>query len=212
MSWPSPLQRCPRPLQPLSQVVAPDHLHHCYSECLALMPHCYFVNDYKAAHPDVLDRTALPKRSDVGLPDGDDVIVYSCSNQLYKYDPETFATWCRVLRRVPGSVLWLLRFPPYGEANIRAQAARHGVDDARIIFTDVAQKEEHIRRSGLADVFLDTPLCNAHTTGCDVLWSGCPMVRTLPPSAAASTPPAAAPGLGRPALQRLGVPWAPRRR
>jgi predicted O-linked N-acetylglucosamine transferase (SPINDLY family) len=28
-------------------------------------------------------------------------------------------------------------------------------------------------------VFLDTPLCNAHTTGCDVLWGGCPMV-TLP--------------------------------
>ena len=37
----------------------------------------------------------------------------------------------------------------------------------------------HIRRSGIADVFLDTPLCNAHTTGCDVLWGGCPMV-TLP--------------------------------
>ena len=35
--------------------------------------------------------------------------------QLYKYDPETFATWCNILRRVPDSVLWLLRFPPYGE-------------------------------------------------------------------------------------------------
>jgi hypothetical protein len=34
-------------------------------------------------------------------------------------------------------------------------------------------------RSGVADVFLDTPWCNAHTTGCDVLWGGCPMV-TLP--------------------------------
>jgi Glycosyl transferase family 41 len=33
--------------------------------------------------------------------------------------------------------------------------------------------------AGIADVFLDTPLCNAHTTGCDVLWGGCPMV-TLP--------------------------------
>ncbi len=27
----------------------------CYSEALALMPHCYFVNDYKRAHADVLD-------------------------------------------------------------------------------------------------------------------------------------------------------------
>lgn len=76
-------------------------------------------------------------------------------------------------------MLWLLRFPPYGEANIRMEAARQGLDPSRIIFTDVAHKDLHIRRSGLADVFLDTPLCNAHTTGCDVLWGGCPMV-TLP--------------------------------
>lgn len=76
-------------------------------------------------------------------------------------------------------MLWLLRFPPYGEANIRAAAAEAGVDPARIVFTDVAPKEVHIKRSALADVFLDTPLCNAHTTGCDVLWGGVPMV-TLP--------------------------------
>jgi len=112
---------------------------------------------------DVLDEAALPARAEVGLPD--DRIVFACSNQLYKYDPETFETWCAILRRVPASVLWLLRFPPYGEPRIRAEAAARGVDPARIIFTDVAAKPVHIRRSGLADVFLDTPLCNAHTTG-----------------------------------------------
>lgn len=99
----------------------------------------------------------------MGLPD--DKIVYACSNQLYKYDPETFQTWCNILRRVPNSVLWLLRFPPYGEPNIRQEAHNLGIDPNRIIFTDVANKPVHIRRSGLADVFLDTPLCNAHTTG-----------------------------------------------
>ena len=59
------------------------------------------------------------------------------------------------------------------------EAASRGIDPKRIIFTDVAAKNVHIRRSGLADVFLDTPICNAHTTGCDVLWAGTPMV-TLP--------------------------------
>ncbi len=62
-------------------------------------------------------------------------------------------------------MLWLLRFPPYGEPRIRAEAAGRGIDPNRIIFTDVAAKPIHIRRSGIADVFLDTPLCNAHTTG-----------------------------------------------
>ncbi|KAK9849498.1 hypothetical protein WJX84_004868 [Apatococcus fuscideae] len=159
------------------KVVAPESCKHCYSEQLAYMPNCYFVNDYKAAHMDVLDEANLPPRSEVGLPE--DKIVYACSNQLYKYDPETFQTWCNILRRVPNSVLWLLRFPPYGEPNIRQEAHNQGIDPDRIIFTDVANKPVHIRRSGLADVFLDTPLCNAHTTGCDVLWGGCPMV-TLP--------------------------------
>lgn len=32
------------------KVVAPDNCRHCYSEHLALMPNCYFVNDYKGAH------------------------------------------------------------------------------------------------------------------------------------------------------------------
>lgn len=110
-----------------------------------------------------MDEANLPSRTEVGLPE--DRIIYSCSNQLYKYDPETFTTWCNILRRVPNAVLWLLRFPPYGEPRIRAEAAARGIDPGRIIFTDVAAKPLHIRRSGIADVFLDTPLCNAHTTG-----------------------------------------------
>ncbi|KAL6009529.1 hypothetical protein ACLOJK_022758 [Asimina triloba] len=60
-----------------------------------------------------------------------------------------------------------------------ADAIAQGVRPDQIIFTDVAVKNEHIRRSALADLFLDTPLCNAHTTGTDVLWAGLPMV-TLP--------------------------------
>ena len=47
------------------------------------------------------------------------------------------------------------------------------------MFSPVAPKEEHVRRGQLADVCLDTPLCNGHTTGVDVLWAGTPMI-TLP--------------------------------
>ncbi|KAE8720235.1 putative UDP-N-acetylglucosamine--peptide N-acetylglucosaminyltransferase SEC [Hibiscus syriacus] len=62
---------------------------------------------------------------------------------------------------------------------IFAYAVAQGVQPEQIIFTDVAMKHEHIRRSALADLCLDTPLCNSHTTGTDVLWAGLPMV-TLP--------------------------------
>jgi protein O-GlcNAc transferase len=82
----------------------------------------------------------------------------------------------RLLKRVPNSVLWLLRFPPAGENNIMKEARNRGVRADQIIFSDVAPREEHVKRGFLADLFLDTPACNAHTTACDILWSGTPML------------------------------------
>ncbi|XP_016903711.1 probable UDP-N-acetylglucosamine--peptide N-acetylglucosaminyltransferase SEC [Cucumis melo] len=86
---------------------------------------------------------------------------------------------CNILKRLPNSALWLLRFPTAGEMRLRAYAVAQGVQPEQIIFTDVAMKNEHIKRSALAYLFLDTPLCNAHTTGTDILWAGLPMI-TLP--------------------------------
>ncbi|KAJ7973580.1 Tetratricopeptide repeat (TPR)-like superfamily protein [Quillaja saponaria] len=159
------------------EFVSPLRFSHIYSEKLVHLPHCYFVNDYKQKNQDVLDPNCQHKRSDYGLPE--DKFIFACFNQLYKMDPEIFNTWCNILKRIPDSALWLLRFPAAGEMRLRAYAASQGVQPDQIIFTDVAMKNEHIRRSVLADLFLDTPLCNAHTTGTDILWAGLPMV-TLP--------------------------------
>ncbi|THG16613.1 hypothetical protein TEA_025965 [Camellia sinensis var. sinensis] len=159
------------------EFVSPTCLSNIYSEKLVHLPHCYFVNDYKQKNRDILDPSCTPKRSDYGLPE--DKFIFACFNQLYKMDPEIFVTWCNILKRVPNSALWLLRFPAAGEMRLRTYAAAEGVQPEQIIFTDVAMKNEHIRRSSLADLFLDTPLCNAHTTGTDILWAGLPMV-TLP--------------------------------
>lgn len=156
------------------EFVSPLRYAHIYSEKLVHVPHCYFVNDYKQKNMDALDPNCQPKRSDYGLPE--DKFIFACFNQLYKMDPEIFNTWCNILRRVPNSALWLLRFPAAGEMRLRAYATAQGVQPDQIIFTDVAMKQEHIRRSSLADLFLDTPLCNAHTTGTDILWAGLPMI------------------------------------
>merc|ERR1712216_307177 len=56
---------------------------------------------------------------------------------------------------------------------------RHGLQQSRLIFTDRCPKSEYMRRQGVGDIFLDTPIYNAYTTGADCLWSGCPIV-TLP--------------------------------
>jgi len=74
--------------------------------------------------------------------------------------------------------MWLLRFPPAGEEHlIRTAKAWAGEEIAsRVHFTDVATKNDHIQRCRVADLFLDTTECNAHTIASDVLWSGTPIL------------------------------------
>jgi len=135
------------------------------------------MNNRAATGEEAPDSIVVTTRQQYSLPE--DAIVYCNFNQLYKIDPKTLNVWVNILRRVPKSVLWLLRFPIIGEANIVSRVAQLGISPDRIIFSNVAAKEEHVRRGQLADVCLDTPLCNGHTTGMDVLWAGTPMV-TLP--------------------------------
>lgn len=52
-----------------AQVVAPAEVRECYSEALALMPNCYFVNDYKRAHTDILDEVLIVKMFNSHLPE-----------------------------------------------------------------------------------------------------------------------------------------------
>uniref|UniRef100_A0A8C5AY44 UDP-N-acetylglucosamine--peptide N-acetylglucosaminyltransferase 110 kDa subunit n=1 Tax=Gadus morhua TaxID=8049 RepID=A0A8C5AY44_GADMO len=141
------------------------------------------INNKAATGEEVPRTIVVTTRSQYGLPE--DSIVYCNFNQLYKIDPPTLQMWANILKRVPNSVLWLLRFPAVGEPNIQQYALNMGLPASRIIFSPVAPKEEHVRRGQLADVCLDTPLCNGHTTGMDVLWAGTPMV-TMPGETLAS--------------------------
>ncbi|RKL26893.1 hypothetical protein BFJ72_g13490 [Fusarium proliferatum] len=111
----------------------------------------------------------------------DDTIIMGNFNQLYKIEPTTFRVWLRILAQVPKAVIWLLRFPELGEANLRRTASAWAGEEvaSRLIFTDVAPKSQHISRARVCDLFLDTPECNAHTTAADVLWSSTPLL-TLP--------------------------------
>src|SRR5436305_1093352 len=58
----------------------------------------------------------------------------------------------------------------------RAEAARRGIDERRLLFAPRVPPGDHLARHRLADLFLDTwPVC-AHTTASDALWAGLPLV------------------------------------
>lgn len=121
-------------------------------------------------------RYAMRRELFPNLPD--DYVIFADFNQLYKCDPMLFRLWLRILERVPKSILWLLRFPAAGEEHLMHEARRYAGDRVacRVIFTDVAPKHIHIHRGRIADLFLDTIECNAHTTAADILWSATPML------------------------------------
>ncbi len=50
------------------------------------------------------------------------------------------------------------------------------MDPSRIIILPKAPKHEHVERCHLADLSLDNPITNGHTTTVDLLWSGLPII------------------------------------
>ncbi|RHY25142.1 hypothetical protein DYB32_008501 [Aphanomyces invadans] len=91
------------------KIVLPlDHAAVGYTEKVLYMPHTFFVNDHKQSARAVLDVDTCPSRSQYGLPE--DKFVFCNFSQLYKLDPTMFATWMHILKRVPNSVLWLVRY------------------------------------------------------------------------------------------------------
>ena len=116
-------------------------------------------------------------KSDMGLPD--DGFIFCSFNNNYKITPKEFDTWMRILKKVEGSVLWLLKSNKWAEANLKREAENRGVDSDRLIFAKKMSIEEHLARHKLADLFLDTFNVNAHTTASDALWAGLPVVTKL---------------------------------
>ncbi|KAF2744249.1 glycosyltransferase family 41 protein [Sporormia fimetaria CBS 119925] len=161
-----------------------------YGENIIFCRNTFFCCDHRQSAPDSQGpqlnwdkeqhrRWAMRKEIFPHLPD--DAIILGNFNQLYKIEPTTFRTWLRILQRLPNAILWLLRFPDLGESKLKETAMKWGGAEvaSRVIFTDIAQKHQHIARARVLDLFLDTPECNAHTTAADVLWSGTPLL-TLP--------------------------------
>jgi protein O-GlcNAc transferase len=158
--------------------VIPEAFRMYYKEKVLYMPHSYYINDYKESYSSTIERHDKSiTREKYGL--SEDSFVFCNFNQLFKISPEIFDVWMKILKRIPNSVLWLLKWPALAESNLKQEAKKRGVRDDQIHFTDVVPKSEHLARCYLADLCLDTPVYNSHASACDVLWAGTPMI-TLP--------------------------------
>lgn len=143
-----------------------------YTEKIAYLPNSYQANDSTRVRPE-----NCPSRAEAGLPECG--FVYCCFNNNYKITPDVFDVWMRLLSGVPGSVLWLLEDNAAAAANLRREAEARGITADRLVFATRIDVRGHLARHLLADLFLDTFNCNAHTTASDALWMGVPLLTRL---------------------------------
>jgi predicted O-linked N-acetylglucosamine transferase (SPINDLY family) len=148
--------------------VIPLAEEHFFHEHVRRLPRCYYVNDDRRGVPAATPRAAH------GLPDG--ALVLACLNQSHKLRRPLFAHWLAALHARGDAVLWLLAGPERMQRNLRAEAERAGVAPERIVFARRVAQDAHIARLPCADLALDTLPYGSHTTGCDALWMGVPML------------------------------------
>jgi predicted O-linked N-acetylglucosamine transferase (SPINDLY family) len=152
------------------RVVIPEGEQQHYSENVVYLPDSYLPIDSSR-----LISSPVPARHEAGLPETG--FVFASFNNSYKFSPEMFAVWMRLLHAVQGSVLWLSAGNPAVARNLAREAEARGVEGGRLIFAPfMPRPEDHLARLKLADLFLDTLPYNAHATAGDALLAGLPVL------------------------------------
>ena len=149
--------------------VLPEEHQSFYTEKVVYLPDSYQVNDSKRAIA-----ADARTRTEAGLPP--EGFVFCCFNSSYKIQPRMFDIWMRLLRQVPGSVLWLLRNSALAEENLRNEAHARDIGSDRLVFAPRVGIADYRARSRLADLYLDTLPYTGHGTTSDMLWAGLPVL------------------------------------
>jgi predicted O-linked N-acetylglucosamine transferase (SPINDLY family) len=152
--------------------VIPEDHRQWFSEKIVYLPDSYQANDSKRRIADAAPTRAEAHLSQTGF-------VFCSFNGVYKITPELFSIWMRLLREIDGSVLWLIEESATAVNNLQREATQRGISPERLLFAPWIDNAAHLARYRLADLFLDTLPCNAHTTASDALWGGLPVLTCL---------------------------------
>jgi predicted O-linked N-acetylglucosamine transferase (SPINDLY family) len=113
---------------------------------------------------------------------GDGVVTFGSPHNLGKLNGRVLDLWARVLHAVPRSRLLLARSTLSGaiQERLAGEFARRGVDPGRIAFRTVSVT--HVGDRGYLELFNAMDVCldafpvSAHTTACEALLMGVPLL------------------------------------
>jgi protein O-GlcNAc transferase len=151
-------------------LVIPESAATLFREKVIYLPETFMGTDSKRVIAE-----STPSRAEEGLPARG--FVFCAFSNTYKISEEMFNVWTQLLRDVEGSVLWLSSATEKAISNLRREAVLRGIAPERLVFARrVDLNKDHLARHRLADLFLDTLPLGAHSTVCDALWAGLPVL------------------------------------
>ncbi len=104
-------------------------------------------------------------------------ITFGSFNSLAKINREVLAAWAAILRAVPQSRLVLLaEMTASVEQSLRETFSGQGVEPRRLELVRRLPREKYLDLISSVDIALDPFPFNGHTTTCDCLWQGVPVV------------------------------------
>ena len=139
-----------------------------FTEKIVYLP-SYQVNDSKEPLPELTFT-----RDDFKLPAN--FFIFCCFNSAFKFNPDVFDSWARILKAVKKSVLFLAIEEKEIKLNLIKEISHRGIDSKRLIFGDRIPRSEYLARFKVTDLFLDTRPYNAGTTASDALRMGLPVL------------------------------------
>jgi len=146
----------------------PEDLKPFYTEEPFYMPEVFQCSDRQRP----VGKT--PDKATYNLPE--DKFIYCTFNNNYKFTPEIFKAWMRIVAATPNSVFWLLEDNEWSKASLIQEAAKLGVAADRLIFAGRVAPEDYLARYKLADLFLDAHPFNGGTTANDALFVRLPVL------------------------------------
>ena len=151
------------------KIVIPKKSQKNFTEKVIYLKNCYQPNMDKR---DISIRKLI--KSEFELPK--DAFIFCSFNSNYKITPYIFNIWMNILKKVPNSILWILVSNSDAKKNLKLEAKQSGVNENRIIFAKKIPVNEHLKRMQIADLFLDTFPCNAHTTASEAIRMALPII------------------------------------
>lgn len=111
-----------------------------------------------------------------------DAVTFCAMHKLEKLNDAVLDVWAALLRAVPDARLLLCRDTLQGRTagRLRQRFTVRGIEPGRVLLERVsAEGWSHLRAYGGADVALDVWPWSGHTTACEALWMGVPVVTLL---------------------------------